>query len=92
MTGTEEVVVNLNDKMHVKLTQRGENILLNYTFPRGVTVSLSQCSSYLDLYRSKKYDGYYQFQIWEFMEIFGGRIGVSSSPSCSMKVYMEVKE
>jgi len=91
MKCSKEVSVNLNDDIHVLLSENGKDILREHLF-RGATVSPSQYESVIDCYKSKKYQGYSCFQMWHFMAIFGKYMLPGSLPPFSMKVYMEVME
>jgi hypothetical protein len=88
---TKEVSVNLNDDIHVLLSESGKKILREHLC-RGLTVSPSQYESVIDCYKSKKYEGHFCLQMWHFMAIFGNRMLLGNLPPFSMDVYMEVKE
>ena len=87
----KEVSVNLNDDIHVLLSESGKDILREHLL-RGLTVTPSQYDSVIDCYKSKKYEGYSCFQMWHFMAIFGNRMFLGSLPPFSMQVYVEVTE
>ncbi len=65
--------MNINDTVKVRLTEKGKQILkekvdqdLAIIAKYGIDIN-----SYLDNFAEDVY-GYYEFQIWELMEIFGG--------------------
>lgn len=71
---------NLNNTIHVYLDERGEEILRKHFN-----------SNNIEIFRSDKIDGYYQFQCWAFIDIFGGTSCGSYAPF-SCKTYIEVNE
>jgi hypothetical protein len=70
---------NLNSKLHVALDEKGEKILREHFQ-----------SNNIDCWKSNKFgDGWYKFQAWQFIDIFGNTSCGSYSPF-SNDVYLEV--
>lgn len=65
--------MNINDKVTVTLTSRGENILYKHYYLYSDMKASERMTS------SHRISGHtYSFQLWELMEIFGGCVGMGS--------------
>jgi hypothetical protein len=72
---------NINDMIKVKLTERGLNIHKQYHL---------DLLGNLDISTVPEVDasGYSEFQMWEFMAIFGPHMYNGCKPICSMKILL----
>ena len=68
--------INLNDKIKVKLTTYGQNIHLDYYRDILEKYSTDIFEKYPSLRQVLKIDqdGYTEYQLWEFINIFGDHI------------------
>lgn len=58
-------VFNINEYIYVKLTDRGKNILNNYYAD-------------FDWKPTPNEEGYYKFQMWQFMNLFGNHFSMGT--------------
>lgn len=58
-----KLILNSNDRVRVKLTEKGQEILTKYY---GAWIHLESFQPH-----TPGKDGYYKFHLWELMEIFG---------------------
>ena len=65
------MIINLNDRIKVKLNERGKDI---YFHQYDKFVGISQTMPKVDE------NGYTEFQIWRFMELYGEHIGMAKPP------------
>ncbi len=81
----ETIKINLNDSCLVNLTETGLNYLLekrNQHMPPQFMISMETLRSKIDK------NGYMEFQIWDFMKLFGHTIGTSMNLfSLNIKLY-----
>jgi len=63
---------NVNDYVFVKLTEYGKKALDRKARMRNVLMEMQGIHSVFELYpESTEFPGYYRFQMWELMSIFG---------------------
>lgn len=79
--------VNVNDHIHVKLSDRGRSIL--YQMRNDLNKNLRRPLP--DLVIAIDKDGYTKFQIWDFMSIFGVYIGMGQELPFMTQVKIEVE-
>lgn len=78
---------NLNDYIHVKLNDRGRTILINRHDKLNET--LKNCLPPLRIEVDN--EGYSKFQMWDFMAIFGGYMGMGQQLPFSTTVKVELE-
>jgi hypothetical protein len=87
---------NLNRYVYVKLNDEGLKILEDER--RKLYTLLGQLSAetaakvYARRNESEEKPGYYKFQMWEFMNLFGDKIGVGFDNPVAMDIYLEVDQ
>ena len=83
--GKKKIEFNFNDYIWLKLTEEGKKIYRDYF--------KSDFSDYDMLTHVKNEDGFYRFQAWSAMQVFGKhlRIGCNALPF-SPGVFFEVEE
>lgn len=65
-------MLNLNNRILVWLDEKGKDILKSYYEIEDDAI-----------FKSEEKEGFYKFQIWQFMDIFGGKACASYAPySC----------
>lgn len=66
-------ILNVNEMVKVKLTEKGLDIYWEYNrdMPEQLKPSINE------LRRRADKEGYHSFQIWKLMNIFGASIGIS---------------
>lgn len=73
---------NLNCYIKVRLTEHGERVHRKHYEVYGITATLPGADA----------DGFRQFQMWDFMSIFGGEMGMGFTLPCEMDVLVKVYE
>lgn len=71
---------NLNDYVLIQLNDKGIELLREYY------------NSDPEIYKSDSEPGYYKFQFWEFIDIFGKEMSIGSYPPYSMEVLLYEKD
>jgi hypothetical protein len=80
---------NLNDFVHVKLNEKGREIVQKDYERYGFSINLEE------RFKSDKVEGYHMFQFWDFMQIFGEHINIGNYPPIDLDVIMsdeDIKE
>ena len=79
------VIINLNENIKAKLNDRGKDIYYHQ-----YDLILPFCPHIKPSYPKVDKDGYTEFQIWHFMELYGEHIGMGRNPVLeSMNVIYE---
>jgi hypothetical protein len=73
---------NINDCVRVKLTEKGKKMLAEHCG--------GEIPDWYDTYY--KYDEWYQFQLWDLMNIFGSHIHMGSDNPFETNILIEVEE
>jgi len=84
-----KVSININEDLYVKLTDYGIDIYAKYTMEYS-NKSLNEVKQ--EIINERLFDGYHKFQIYDFMNIFGGsfRLGGGIQP-CDINVIFDIK-
>ena len=78
---------NLNDCIKVKLTEKGKEIYRNRFDEDNIKkLGIEYCEPKIDK------DGYTEFQMWDFMRIFGKHFHILGNNPCETKCMVQVKE
>lgn len=89
-----KTVFNLNEYVHVKLTDLGLEILRDEyrdTFSPLSQPTADKVDVHVARYVSAQYPGHHRFQTWEFMRIFGKHVYLGMNPQpFEMDVHIEV--
>ena len=75
--------VNLNEYIKVKLTDKGKEIYRNHYHDID--------DEYVPTLDTDK-EGYYKFQLWEFMQIFGEHFHMGGGLPCETNVKIQIRE
>ena len=79
------VPVNLNNKVRVKLTEKGFEVYRTRLEPI--------CGMLRQLYQPPKVDaeGYSEFQLHDFINLFGQQIGMGLELPCDINILVEIE-
>lgn len=80
--------VNLNEHIKVKLTPEGEKIYKVYYHGKDYASLPTELLPGL----TPDKDGYVEFQLWDFMLIFGQHFHMGVNAPCNPDCFIEVKE
>jgi hypothetical protein len=78
---SNKITFNMNDIISVDLTDYGKTILrLRENEAKRAIGSLTSRLVVEDLYTKRNKQGFYEFQVWQFAEIFGKHCGMGMEP------------
>ena len=72
---------NINEHVKVKLTERGLEVYKKHYEKFGIKAPAKEAK-----------DGYYRFQLWELMQIFGGSVGAGVKLPFETDIYFDDKD
>lgn len=89
----EKVYFNINQFVYVKLTEHGKEVFLKYA--NVVSIFLTGLREYKkieDTWLEPEVDGYYKFQLWLLMQIFGSHIELGFSNCFDTDIYFNKRD
>lgn len=84
---------NLNDKVKVKLTPLGVDIFYHQFDDLNKTITARGCKPIKNNMPQIDGNGYTEFQLWHFIELYGNHIGIAKENVISdLSLYIDEKD
>lgn len=80
---------NINDYIQVKLTREGFRVYNDEKNKYGIKETLAESKKWLNKYHRGNRKGWFRFQMWELMSIFGPKIYMGGPNLFDLEIIIE---